>query len=198
MTKLQKLIDIANKEYDGHFTLMKFTTDWGCCFGTLDDTHVASYKMSHGNTMSEAIKKCIANRTDSYLIREMESGKMIHIYDTFGNASHLFPGDEIKVVRQSGKESKGIYLGECGKYREFGHWYFTDEEHDSNNYCNYYFSNGNKKYLSIDELLYGKELRISNASASTRIDETSIDSIIVLEHKKSKCKGKDNWVTTQK
>lgn len=110
----------------------------------------------------------------------------------------LFPGDEIKVVRQSGKESKGIYLGECGKYREFGHWYFTDEEHDSNNYCNYYFSNGNKKYLSIDELLYGKELRISDASASTRIDETSIDSIIVLEHKKSKCKGKDNWVTTQK
>ncbi len=46
MTKLQKLIDIANKEYDGHFTLMKFTTDWGCCFGTLDDTHMASYKMS--------------------------------------------------------------------------------------------------------------------------------------------------------
>lgn len=32
MTKLQKLIDIANKEYDGHFTLMKFTTDWECCF----------------------------------------------------------------------------------------------------------------------------------------------------------------------
>ena len=25
-TKLQELIDIANKEYDGHFTLLKFTT----------------------------------------------------------------------------------------------------------------------------------------------------------------------------
>ena len=90
MTILQKLIEIANKEYDGHFTLMKFTTDWGCCFGTLDNTHVTSSKMSHGKSMSEAIKKCIANRTDRYLIDQMESGKMIHIYDKFGNASNLF------------------------------------------------------------------------------------------------------------
>lgn len=183
MTKLQKLIDIANKEYDGHFTLMKFTTDWGCCFGTLDNTHMTSYEMSHGKTMSGAIKKCISNRTDTYILSRMEGGKMIHIYDTFGNASHLFPGDEIKVIRQSGKESKGIYLGECRKYREYGHWYFADEEHDPDAYCNYYYSNGNKKYLFIDESSYGKRIRISDASASTRIDETSIDRIIVLEHK---------------
>lgn len=31
MEKLQELIDIANNEYDGHFTLMKFTCDWRCC-----------------------------------------------------------------------------------------------------------------------------------------------------------------------
>lgn len=185
MTKLQKLIEIANKEYDGHFTLMKFTTDWRCCFGTLDNTHVASSKMSHGKSMSEAIKKCIANRTDSYLIGHMESNEMIHIYDKFGNASNLFPGDDIKVIRKSGKESKGIYLGECCKYREYGHWHFTNEEHNIYDYCNYYYPNGNKKYLSIDELTYGKELRISDASASTRIDETSIDKIIVLDHKLS-------------
>lgn len=183
MTKLQKLVDIANKEYDGHFTLMKFTTDWGCCFGTLDDTHMTSYKMSHGNTMNEAIKKCITNRTDFYIISRMEEGKMLHIYDKFGNASNLFSGDEIKVIRKSGKESKGIYLGECRKYREFGHWHYTNEKHDPDDYCNYYYSNGDKKYLSIDELPYGKELRISDVSASTRIDETSIDRIVVLEHK---------------
>ena len=59
MTKLQKLIDIANKEYDGHFTLMKFTTNWGCCFGTLNDALMSSYKMSHGSTMSEAIKNVL-------------------------------------------------------------------------------------------------------------------------------------------
>lgn len=189
MTMLQKLIEIANKEYDGHFTLMKFTTDWGCCFGTLDDTHMTSYKMSHGNTMSKAIKKCIANRTDSYLISRMANGKMLHIYDKFGNASNLFPCDEIKVIRKSGKESIGIYLGECCKYREFGHWHFTDEKHDPDDYCNYYYSNGSKKYLSIEESAYGKELRISDASASTRIDETSIDKIIVLDHKKVKDAG---------
>lgn len=185
MTILQKLIKIANKEYDGHFTLMKFTTDWGCCFGTLDNTHMTSYKMSHGKTMGEAIKKCIANRTDSYLIGHMESGEMIHIYDKFGNASNLFLGDDINVIRKSGKESKGIYLGECCKYREYGHWHFTNEEHNIYDYCNYYYSNGSKKYLSVDESPYGKELRISDVSASTRIDETSIDRIIVLEHKLS-------------
>lgn len=37
MTKLQEFIDIANKEYDGHFTIFKFTCDWRCCFGTIDD-----------------------------------------------------------------------------------------------------------------------------------------------------------------
>lgn len=184
MTKLQKLIDIADKEYDGHFTLMKFTTDWGCCFGTLDDTRMTSYKMAHGNTMSEAIKRCIANRTDSYLIRSMENGEMLHIYDKFGNASNLFPSDEIKVIRKTGKESTGIYLGECCKYRESGHWNYTNSLHNPDDYCNYYYSNGSKKYLSIDESAYGKELRISDASASTRIDETSIDKIIVLEHKR--------------
>ena len=189
MTKLQKLIDIANKEYDGHFTLMKFTTDWGCCFGTLDNTHMTSYKMSHGKTMSEAIRKCIANRTDSYFIRDMESNKMINIYDKFGNASHLFLGDEIKVIRTSGKECTGIYLGECFKYRECGHWHFTNEEHDPDEYGNYFYSNGNKKYLSIDESSYGKQIRISDASASTRIDETSIDRIIVLEHRRNKVYG---------
>ena len=45
MTELQKLIDIANKKYDGHFTLMKFTMDWGCCFGTFNNAIVANQKM---------------------------------------------------------------------------------------------------------------------------------------------------------
>ena len=108
---------------------------------------------------------------------------LISIKDNLGNKTMLFPGDEIKIIRQSGKESIGIYLGECRKYREFGHWYFTDEEHDPDDYCNYYYSSGSKKYLSIDEAHYGKELRISDASASTRIDETSIERIIILEHK---------------
>lgn len=99
---------------------------------------------------------------------------MIHIYDKFGNASHLFLGDEIKVIRQSGKESKGIYLGECRKYREYGHWYFTSALHDPDDYCNYYYSNGNKKYLSIDELPYGKELRITLVKKTDLLSDCEI------------------------
>lgn len=112
----------------------------------------------------------------------IENGKMIYIADKYGNTSRLFPGDEIKAIRQNGKESIGIYLGECCKYRKSGHWHYTNPLHDPDDYCNYYYSNGSKKYLSIDELPYGKELRISDASTSTRIDETSIGRIIILKH----------------
>ena len=69
MTELQKLIDIANKEYDGHFTLMKFTCDWRCCFGTINN-NMKSYYMSYGETMDEAIENCIKNRIDIYKINE--------------------------------------------------------------------------------------------------------------------------------
>lgn len=67
MTKLQDLIDIANKEYDGHFTLMKFTGDWRCCFGTIDD-RMKSYYMAYGKIMDGAIDNCIKNKIDIYKI----------------------------------------------------------------------------------------------------------------------------------
>lgn len=63
--ELNKLIRIANKEYDGHFTLMKFTTDWGCCFGTLLEPLVCSHKMAHGHTMNIAIEKCIESKCNA-------------------------------------------------------------------------------------------------------------------------------------
>ncbi len=67
MTKLQEFIEIANKEYDGHCSIFKFTGDWRCCFGTIDD-RMKSYYMAYGETMDEAIDKCIKNRTDIYKI----------------------------------------------------------------------------------------------------------------------------------
>lgn len=67
MDKLQELINIANKEYDGHFTLMKFTGDWRCCFGTIDN-NMKSYYMAYGETLEEAVEKCIDNRIDIYKI----------------------------------------------------------------------------------------------------------------------------------
>lgn len=73
MNKLQELIDIADKEYDGHFTLLKFTTDWACCFGTINNSIVNSYYMAHGDTMEEVIEKCIKNKIDVYKIDEIIS-----------------------------------------------------------------------------------------------------------------------------
>lgn len=67
MDKLQKLIEIANEEYDGHFMLMKFTTNWRCCFDTLDKC-MKSYYMACGETMDEAIDNCINDRVDVYKI----------------------------------------------------------------------------------------------------------------------------------
>ena len=67
MIELQKLIDIANKEYDGHCSIFKFTGDWRCCFGTIDD-RMKSYYMAYGKTLEEAAEKCIANRIDIYKI----------------------------------------------------------------------------------------------------------------------------------
>jgi len=56
---MENLISIANQKYDGHFTLMKFTTDWRCCFGTIWDSLRGTEFMAKGKTMHEAIINCI-------------------------------------------------------------------------------------------------------------------------------------------
>ncbi len=56
---MQNLISIANEKYDGHFTLMKFTTNWRCCFGTIWDSLQGTNFMAEGKTMQEAINNCI-------------------------------------------------------------------------------------------------------------------------------------------
>lgn len=56
-----KFKEIADKEYDGHFTLLKFTTNWICSFGTITD-FMEIQNMSVGSTMEEAILNAIDNR----------------------------------------------------------------------------------------------------------------------------------------
>lgn len=55
---LEQLIEIANRDFDGHFTLLKFTTNWRCCFGTVSDYDYVQ-QMAAGKTMEEAIQRCI-------------------------------------------------------------------------------------------------------------------------------------------
>jgi len=170
---IEKLIQIANEEYDGHFTLLKFTRDYGCCFGTLDETLLSSSLMSHSTTIEETIRKCIDNRTNSGDIARMKSNKMITITDINGNSSILFPEDEVKIVMKNGKERFGEYLGECTKYREHGHWYFTLDSHDPESYCDYADKRGSNKYLTIYE---------NKKAKTSSIDESNINNIIVVKH----------------
>lgn len=62
---LERLIEIANRNYDGHFTLMKFTSNWRCCFGTITERMEIS-NMAEGKTMDEAIEKCIEQSINVY------------------------------------------------------------------------------------------------------------------------------------
>lgn len=39
--KMNQVIKIANEEFDGHFTLMKFTTNWRLTFGTVENREEA-------------------------------------------------------------------------------------------------------------------------------------------------------------
>lgn len=63
--KLEKVIDIAKEEYDGHFTLMRFTTNWRFIFGTLvNDEEI--FLMESAKTLDEILDKAIKNKKSVY------------------------------------------------------------------------------------------------------------------------------------
>ena len=55
MDYLMKLsIDYANRHYDGHLTIMKFTTNWKVTFGTPNSRGEID-RMATGKTIEEAL-----------------------------------------------------------------------------------------------------------------------------------------------
>lgn len=81
MEVLSKLIKIANEDYQGHFTLMKFSGNWRCCFGTPSgDSRSCIYQMEEGATMVEAIDKTIKNNTCAYNFVEMTNDELFYQY----------------------------------------------------------------------------------------------------------------------
>jgi hypothetical protein len=54
-----QLVEVANKEMDGHFTIMKFTTNWRVCFGTVEWREDID-QMPVGRTFAEAAQKALA------------------------------------------------------------------------------------------------------------------------------------------
>ena len=61
-----ELTRIANEQFDGHFTGMKFTTNWRVCFGTLAAGRAHIRKMPEGQTFSEAANKAIKTLSCAY------------------------------------------------------------------------------------------------------------------------------------
>ena len=63
--KMNKVIEIADKEFDGHFTLMKFTSNWRLTFGTVEDRDMIS-AAECGLTLDEVLDKVIASKRSVY------------------------------------------------------------------------------------------------------------------------------------
>lgn len=65
--------EIANDQFDGHYTIMKFTTNYRVAFGTLhandyDELREVIQGMAEGKTLEEACKKCVEEDTSLYNI----------------------------------------------------------------------------------------------------------------------------------
>ncbi len=60
---LAELASVANKRFDGHFTIMKFTTNWRVGFGTPMDRHDIE-EMQEGRTLAEAVERALAAQKD--------------------------------------------------------------------------------------------------------------------------------------
>lgn len=59
MEKIIFLQKIADNLYDGHFTIMKFTTNWRVSFGHTPNDRDLIHQMPVGKTFDEAVDNAI-------------------------------------------------------------------------------------------------------------------------------------------
>jgi hypothetical protein len=65
MSIMDELERIAVERYDGHFTVMRFTSNWRVCFDTMEcaghglEFGECTARMAEGNTFEEAAKAAI-------------------------------------------------------------------------------------------------------------------------------------------
>ena len=90
-TLLNEMICIADTFYDGHFTILKFTTNWRADFGTpfhddiVEDTSdgfqpVGFRSFKEGKTVTEAMTKAIAWHKARHEKQSPESGDLETVY----------------------------------------------------------------------------------------------------------------------
>ncbi|WP_278926570.1 hypothetical protein [Staphylococcus auricularis] len=68
-SKFELLEEYANQFYDGHYTIIKFTTNYSVAFGTIystdyDELRNDISKMAEGKTLELACKNCIVNKVE--------------------------------------------------------------------------------------------------------------------------------------
>lgn len=63
---ISKLESIADKYFDGHFTIMRFTTNWRVCFGTPNNRDDIG-GMFEGTTLTEAAINAIVGMYEGRL-----------------------------------------------------------------------------------------------------------------------------------
>ena len=71
--------EIANEQFDGHYTVMKFTTNYRVAFGTIhandyDELRKVIQGMAEGKTLEEACKRCVEESTSLYNITLGDGG----------------------------------------------------------------------------------------------------------------------------
>lgn len=73
---LEAVTKYANENYDGHFTLLKFTSNYRVCFGTLGyKCDYGKYRnqislMREGKTLDEALYNLMISPIDAHEIEE--------------------------------------------------------------------------------------------------------------------------------
>lgn len=71
LTQFDLLKTYADKYYDGHFTVMKFTTNYRVAFGTIhandyDQLREGISRMAEGKSLESACLNCIKNEVSLY------------------------------------------------------------------------------------------------------------------------------------
>ena len=59
------IVFMANKFYDGHYTIFKFTTNYKVMFGTPNNVQEELDKIEGSKTLNEALLKAIRGHYDS-------------------------------------------------------------------------------------------------------------------------------------
>jgi hypothetical protein len=103
MTKaelMQRLQEIANAEFDGHFTVMKFTTNWRVCFGTPLEPYnyepiAETLGMCAGETFEEAAMAAIETRRRAVYVTWRDVGALNRQWEAFKQECEAATDEEI-------------------------------------------------------------------------------------------------------